>query len=113
MRTRRLLCLFAALALVVAACGDDEGASQTTAAPAPETTAAAAPETTSAPDAMDEEEEPAMDEEEEPAMDEEEEPAMDEEMPMGATYRLGIFSAPTTDNPGRRLTPKPISGTPT
>jgi peptide/nickel transport system substrate-binding protein len=111
MRMRRLFCLFVALALVVAACGDDEEAPQTTAAPAPETTAAAAPETTAVPDAMDEEEEPAMDEEEEPAMDEEEEPAMDEEeepamdeeMPMGATYRLGIFSAPTTDNPWAAL----------
>ena len=104
MRMRRLLCLFAVLALVAAACGDDEEAPQpTTAAPAPETTSAGAPETTAAPDAMDEEEEPAMDEEEEPAMDEEEEPAMDEEMPMGATYRLGIFSAPTTDNPWAAL----------
>ncbi len=115
MKMRRLLCLFAALALVVAACGEEEGAPETTSAPAPETTAAPAPETTTAPDDMDEEEEPAMEEEEpameeeEPAMEEEEpameeeEPAMEEEMPMGATYRLGIFSAPTTDNPWAAL----------
>ncbi|MCQ3802898.1 MAG: ABC transporter substrate-binding protein [bacterium] len=112
MRLRRLLSLLAVLALVAAACGDDEEAPETTSAPAPETTAAPAPETTAAPDAMeDEEEEPAM-EEEEPAMEEEEEepameeeePAMEEEeMPMGATYRLGIFSAPTTDNPWAAL----------
>lgn len=105
----RLLCLLAVVALVAASCGEDEEAPVATAAPTSETTAAAASETTSAPDEMEEEEEPEM-EEEEPEMveEEEEEPEMEEEeeeepMPMGATYRLGIFSAPTTDNPWAAL----------
>ncbi len=114
MKMRRLLCLFAALALVAAACGDDEEAPETTSAPAPETTAAAAPETTAAPEVM--EEEPEVMEEDPEVMEEEpEEPEEPEEMeeeeemeepepePMGATYRLGIFSAPTTDNPWAAL----------
>ena len=111
MKMRRLLCLFAALALVAAACGDDEEAPETTSAPAPETTAAAAPETTAAPEVMEEEpevmeEEPEVMEEEpdEPEeMEEEEEMEEPEAMPVGATYRLGIFSAPTTDNPWAAL----------
>ena len=118
MRLRtKLLCLLAVLALVAAACGEDEEAPEATAAPAPETTAAPAPETTAAPDEpeemdepdepeeMDEPDEPEeMDEPDEPEeMDEPEETDEPEPMPVGPTYRLGIFSAPTTDNPWAAL----------
>ncbi|MBU6315124.1 MAG: ABC transporter substrate-binding protein [Acidobacteria bacterium] len=53
MRNRSTASKFAAVlmagTLVLAACGDDESSTATTAAPAPETTAAPAPETTAAP----------------------------------------------------------------
>ena len=102
----RYVCLVGALILVVAACGGDEETTEPTAAPAPETTAAGTSETTSAPETT----EAAADSEEpetptttaapsEPEDTEEPE----EPMPMGASYRLGLFSSPTTDNPWAAL----------
>ncbi len=106
MRTySRLICLFGALVLVLAACGGDEDTA-VVADPAPETTAAVTSQTTAAPDAT--EEAPDTTEapppEEEPAPTTTAAPEVDEEPePMGATYRLGIFSSPTTDNPWAAL----------
>ncbi len=96
MRTKsRWICLVGALALLIAACGADEEASEATQAPpdttvaAPQTTEEEQPATTGAPAP-----EPEEEATETTAAEPEEEPA-----PVGATYRIGIFSAPTTDNP--------------
>ena len=117
MKMRRLLCLFAALALVATACGDaaeaptpaTEAPTATTAAPATETTEAPATETTEAP-ATETTEAPATETTETPTTETTEAPTTEtteapppEPEPMGATYRLGIFSAPTTDNPWAAL----------
>lgn len=90
MRTRsRLICWLAAIALLAAACGEGDDTPETTAAVAPSTTAPAdqseegqSPENTVAPEQT-----------------EDSEPT---ETLMG-TYRLGILSAPTTDNPWAAL----------
>lgn len=106
----RLICLIAVLALVAASCGTDDDAPaatdapapETTAAPAPETTEEPAPETTAEPEVEDLAPEPEEPEVEDPAS-EPEEPEVEDPMPVGATYRIGIFSAPTTDNPWAAL----------
>ena len=104
-RSLRWLAVAAVLAMLAAACGEAEESEEPAATQA---TAAATTATTTAPAMEPEEEEPEMAEPEKQEQEEETAttaaPETKEEEPMpeappGFTYKLAVFSDPTTDNP--------------
>ena len=103
----RLICLAGALALVAAACGGDGDAPEVTTASSPEATVEAATETTPE-SASAEEEQTTVTEAPAPSQPEEEEASptttpSEEPTPAGGSYRMGLLSSPTTDNPWAAL----------